>query len=170
MFYVYASLMVLLNVVWLLISLIGVPGNWLMIGAAAGLTWLYHGERAVFHTYTFVAVVAMAVVGEIVELAAGAVGARKFGGTAWSSVGALFGGVLGAIVGSILLPVIGTIGGAAIGAFSGAAGMEMASGRTRDESVRAGKGAALGHVTGNLSKFALGCLIWLTLAVAVFNP
>lgn len=172
MFYVYATLMVLLNGVWLLISLAGLPGNWLMIGSATLLWYVYRGDRDVFHWGTFVAVIAIAAVGEIIELCAGAMGARKFGGTWYGSVGALAGGLIGAVAGTIFLafiPIIGTIAGAVGGAFLGATTMEMLSGRQRDESIKAGQGAALGHVTGNLTKFGLGCFIWVILAIAVFN-
>lgn len=169
MFYVYASLMVMLNGVWLLVSLAGIPGNWLMIGSAVLLAMVYD-DRNVFHYGTFVAVLVLAVIGEAIELAAGAYGARKFGGSIYSSIGALGGGLVGAIVGTGFMPVIGTIGGAVAGAFSGAMLAEMMSGKDKQSSIQAGKGAAIGHITGNLTKFALGCVIWLTIAIAVFNP
>jgi hypothetical protein len=74
------------------------------------------------------------------------------------------GGLCGAIVGTIFIPipVVATIGGAVLGAFSGATLMEMISGKDRE-------GAALGHVTGNLTKFGLGCVIWLIITIGVYN-
>ncbi len=170
MFYVYASILILLNSCFLLVSLAGVPGNWVMIGCAVLFDYLIKGDE-VFHLYTLIAVVAMAVVGELIELTAGAVGAKKFGGTKRGSLGALGGGVFGAVFGTFLIPIpiIGTIAGAVIGAFSGATLLELTNGRPKHEAVRAGQGAALGHITGNLTKFAIGGVIWLTIVVALFR-
>lgn len=171
MFWVYAPILLLLNAAWLLVSLAGIPGNWLMIGTVAAFDWWYD-DRRVIHTGTWIAVIAIAVLGEMVELLAGAVGARRFGGSRLASVGALGGGLIGAVCGTVFIPVplFGTVIGAALGAFCGATGVELMRGRPHNESVRIGRGAAFGHVTGNLTKFALGCVIWLILAVAVLNP
>jgi len=119
-----------------------------------------------------VAVLALAVTGELIELLAGAVGARKFGGSRLASLGALGGGLIGAVFGTFMIPVplFGTIIGAVLGAFTGSTGIELVRGATSDDAIRVGKGAAFGHVTGNLTKFALGCVIWMILAVAVLNP
>lgn len=170
MFWVYAAIVLVVNAVWLLIALAGIPGNWLMIGTVAAFDW-WRDERVV-HWPTWIAVLAIAVTGEVIELVAGAIGARKFGGSKWASLGALAGGLVGALCGTFMIPVplFGTIIGAVVGAFSGATGVELARGGTQADSIRVGKGAAFGHVTGNLTKFALGCVIWSILAVAVLNP
>lgn len=170
MFWVYAPLLLLLNAVWLLISLAGIPGNWLMIGSVALFDW-WRDEQVV-HWGVWVAVIGLAVTGEIIELVAGAIGARKYGGSKWASLGALAGGLIGAIIGTffIPLPVLGTILGAVLGAFTGSTSMELARGTTRQDAMRVGKGAAFGHMTGNLTKFAIGSVIWVILAIAVLNP
>lgn len=168
MIHLWATGLVLVNLVWLGLTLVGLPGNWLMIATAAAAAWWL--DPPMFAGWVFVLVVGLAALGELVELLAGAVGSKRSGGTRWGSVGALLGGVLGAVAGTLFipLPVLGTILGAAIGAFAGAAALELASGRSPADSVRAGRGAAVGHVLGNLAKFSLGCAIWLTLALAAF--
>ena len=168
-----SALLMLFCAGFLLISLAGVPGNWLMIGSSLLFDWLVIRDQDVFVLWTVIAVVAIAVIGELIEIIAGALGAKKFGGTKRASIGALLGAVLGAILGTIFLafiPIIGTIIGAVFGAFSCATLMELSGGRTRQESIRAGQGAALGHMTGNLTKFGLGCVIWIILLVAVIVP
>jgi len=169
MFYVYAGSMVLLNVLWLFCTLAGLPGNWMMIGMALLLMWVTDG--AAFSWWTIGAVIGIAGIGEVIELIAGASGSKKAGGTRWGAVGALGGGILGAIFGTVLIPVpvIGTIAGAVIGAFSGSTALELASGRPHAEALRSGRGAAVGHFIGTMSKFALGCIVWLTLAIGAFN-
>jgi len=169
MLYLYAGLMVLLNSAWLVLGLLGLPGNWLMLGTALLLSWWTAGQD-LFHPLTLVTAALLALAGEVIELAAGAMGAKKFGGTKRAAIGALLGAFIGAILGTFLIPVpvVGTIAGATAGAFFAATALEMTGGRGGRASVRAGRGAALGQITGNLTKFAIGCLIWSLLAVAAF--
>lgn len=168
MIYLWAAGLVLVNLAWLAFTLIGLPGNWLMIITAGLVAWWV--DPPFIGRWVFVAVVGLAVIAEVIELIAGAIGSKRGGGTRYGSIGALLGGVLGAILGTglIPIPILGTILGAAAGAFLGATGLEMASGRASGDAMRAGRGAAIGHVTGNLTKFAIGCAIWATLAVAAF--
>jgi len=168
MLYLWATGLTLVNLAWLAMTLLGLPGNWLMIITAALVVWWV--EAPMIGRWAFAAVIAMAVAGELIELLAGAIGSKRGGGTRWGAIGALIGGIAGALAGTLLIPIplVGTILGAAGGAFTGATALELTSGRTRGEAVRAGRGAAIGHVTGNLTKFALGCAIWLTLAIAAF--
>lgn len=168
MIYVWSTLMAVVNAGWLLLTLVGMPGNWLMIATAALYEVLY--APSVFSTGVFVAAVGMAGLGELAELLAGMIGSRRGGASRKGSLGALFGGIAGAILGTALIPVpvLGTILGAAMGAFLVSATIELAAGRPQREAVRAGRGAAVGHVTGNLLKFLLGCGVWVTLAVAAF--
>lgn len=168
MVYLWAGGLTLINLAWLVLTLLGLPGNWLMIITAALVAWWV--DDPMIGRWVFVAVVGMAAMGELVELLAGAIGSKRSGGTRWGAMGALLGGIAGALAGTLLIPipVVGTILGAAGGAFAGATALELASGRARAEAVRAGRGAAIGHVTGNLTKFALGCAIWLTLTIAAF--
>lgn len=166
--YAWAAALAIGNLAFLLLTLLGLPGNWLMIVAAAVVTWWV--DPPLIGKWTFVAVVLLAALGELIELLAGAMGSRLGGGGRWASLAALIGGVAGAVLGTILIPipVLGTILGAAIGAFTGSAGVELRAGKSRGEALRAGRGAAIGHVTGNVSKFALGCVVWLVLTVAAF--
>ena len=162
-----STLLMLFCAAFLLISLAGVPGNWLMIGSAVLFDWLVIRDQEVFWLWTILGVIGLAVIGEVIELIAGAMGAKKFGGTKRASIGALIGGVAGAITGTMFLPLIGTIFGAVAGAFTLATVMELSGGRPKHEAVRAGQGAALGHAAGNLTKFAIGCVIWVVLLIAV---
>jgi uncharacterized protein YqgC (DUF456 family) len=172
--YLYASIFAVINLGWLGLTALGLPGNWLMIGSALLFGWLVEGT--VFSTTTLVAVVVIALIGELIEFLAGALGSKKAGGSWWGSAAATVGGIGGAIVGTILLaaiaipPPISTLAGAVAGAFGGAAIMETMRGRKRGEAVKIGTGAAIGHVTGVITKLILGMIIWFTLTVAAFWP
>jgi uncharacterized protein YqgC (DUF456 family) len=166
MVYLWASLYVLMNVAWLGLSLLSLPGNWLMIICAFLLDWATADDM--FSLWTLGAALVIALIGEIIEFIAGARGAAKAGGTRWGAVGAIVGGITGAIVGSAILLVIGTLIGAAIGAFAGATLFEMMGGKRRPDAMKAGQGAAVGQVTGMITKFGLGCIIFLILGIAAF--
>lgn len=172
MFYVYTSLLIVLNLACLSLTLAGLPGIWLMIGVSLLFAWLTPSSRPIaFDTSTLIAVVVIAAIAEVIELLAGATGSKRLGGSRWGAVGALLGGIAGALVGTFVIPipVIGTIAGAVGGAFAGATTLELISGRPHGQAIRSGGGAAVGHFVGIMAKFSLGTLVWLILTVAAFR-
>ncbi|OPX24144.1 MAG: hypothetical protein B1H04_02675 [Planctomycetales bacterium 4484_123] len=177
MVYLWAMLLVLVNTAWLALSLLALPGNWLMVLTTVLVAW-WRWDPAksysdqMFSIYVLAAIVLLAVAGEIVEFFAGAAGARKAGGSWWASIGALLGGIVGVVVGTLLIPIplLGTIIGAGGGACLGAWGLEALGGHKGRRSLKAGLGAGVGWIIGAATKAALGALIWLIVAVAAFWP
>jgi uncharacterized protein YqgC (DUF456 family) len=173
MLIVYAILLILLNFFWLLTNLAGLPGNWLMVITTAIVVlvqWRAPGEM--FSVATLVSIAVLATLGEVLELVAGAAGARQAGATRRGSIGALAGGLVGGIAGTFLIPIpaVGSVLGACAGAFIGALYMEFSGGRKLDEAVRSGWGAGKGRLVGTLVKVAIGAIMWLTIAIAAFWP
>ena len=88
----------------------------------------------------------LAVAGWAIEHLAGALGARRVGGSRPAVVGAILGTVVGlaaAPLGLVLGPIVGAILG------------ELASGRDPAGSVRTGSGTAIGVVLGDAAHFAV---------------
>ena len=177
MIYLLATLLVLVNLGWLVLVVLGLPGTWLMVISTVALAWWQWdgGESSGQHMFgaaTLVAVVIVAALGEVLEFISGAVGTKKAGGTRWGSVGALVGGVIGAIAATFLIPIpllgslIGACGGAAVGAW----GLELRSGHGMSGSVKSGIGAGVGRFVGTISKLITGIVIWIIVAVAAFWP
>jgi len=171
-----AVLLVVSTAGWLL-TLVTLPGNWLIVAAAAGFAWLVPLEAGRGISWTTVAVLlGLAVVGEIVEFAAGAVGTARQGASrravVLSLVGAFVGGLAGLAVGTPI-PVLGSlvmavVGGAA-GAYAGAYLGEWSIGRTGGERMAAGQGAFVGRIWGTVGKLAAGAVMLAILAYdAVF--
>jgi hypothetical protein len=87
---------------------------------------------------------------------AGAVGAKKFGGSVWAVVGALVGAVVGLFFGPpglLIGPVIGAVAG------------ELLKSGDVEHSLKAGFGALVGMVVALLARFALaftmvGLVLW----------
>ena len=170
MLYVWSTMLVLLNAVWLALVVFGLPGNWLIVISTCVFAW-WRGDR-VISIYTLIAITAFAVLGELVEFFATMGGARKAGAGWGVSLGALAGAIAGAILGTILIPIpfFGTLLGACTGAGLVAWGLEFSGGKEMPDSVRHGLGAGLGRFLGTSIKVALGCVIWLIVAVAAYWP
>jgi uncharacterized protein YqgC (DUF456 family) len=177
MVYVWATLLVVLNLVWLATVVVGLPGTWLIVVSTALVAWWHWGDpetgqAGMFSIATLVAIVALAAVAEIAEFVTGVVGSKKAGGTRWGSVGTLLGGIIGAVVATFMIPipVLGSLIGACGGACLGAWGLELATGRKMGESARSGMGAGVGTFAGRVVKLAAGVVIWLIVAIAAFWP
>lgn len=170
MFYVYATLITLLNLVFWGSILFGVPGIWLMVLVAAVVEWLQPGEY-MFGQTTLLVSAALALLAEILEFLMGAAGSRQAGGSKRGAALAIVGGIVGAVVGTALpVPVLGTLIGACAGAFAGSLFGDRMAGRTMDQSVQAGRGAAIGRFWGTTAKMILGAIVLVMLAVAAFSP
>jgi len=175
--YLWATGLVVVNLLWLALVLLGLPGNWLMVASTLLVAWArWDGSRPageqMFSLWTLGVVVALAGLGELVEFLAGVAGARRGGGSAWGALGALLGGLVGAVVGSLAVPVpvLGTLIGACVGAGVGALLLELGSGRRLAVAVRSGVGGGVGRLLGTLGKLAVSVAIWLIVAVAAFWP
>lgn len=175
--YVIASGLTIMNLVWLALSLVGLPGNWLMV-ATTGIVawWRWDSARQstdqMFSGSVLVVLALLALGGETVELFSGWMGAKRAGGSRWGAFGALLGTLIGGIAGTffILIPIVGSIIGACCGAALGAMVMEYAIGRTTDDAVRSATGAGIGRAAGLVAKLAAGSAIWLIATIASFWP
>ena len=179
MVYLWATLLLLLNAVWLLTVVLGLPGTWLIVVSTALVAWWQWGDPAtgqpgMFSLTTLIVIVVLAGLAEGAEVLTGVVGSKRAGGTRWGAVGALLGGFFGAVVGTVLIPIplplLGPLIGACGGAFLGAWGLELAGGRRMRESAQAGVGAGAGTLAGRVIKLIVGVVIWLIVAVAAFWP
>jgi uncharacterized protein YqgC (DUF456 family) len=98
----------------------------------------------------------LAVLAFVLDYVAGAVGVKKFGGSAWAVVGALLGAVIGLFFGPpglLIGPVVGAVAG------------ELVKSGEVEHSLKAGFGAVVGLVCGLLARFALaftmvGLFVW----------
>ncbi len=146
----------------IILNLVGLFGNWVILGASA-VVWLATGH---FGLWTLGAMLAFALLGEVVEAVAAAYGAKRYGGGKGAMVSAIVGCIVGAIVGSGLMPIVGTIAGACVGAFIGPAAYEYSiSRRSADDAMRVGFGAAMGKVAGMMAKTGAGFLMLLAGAI-----
>jgi uncharacterized protein YqgC (DUF456 family) len=160
----WAIVLVLILLAGWAVTLLGLPGNWLMVIAAVTY-WLFvvSDSPVAIGWPTVAAVIGLATLGELVEFAAAAAGAGKAGGSKRGAVlalvGSLCGGLLGLFVG-LPIPVVGQVIAAllfaSLGALLGATLGEQWKGRTIDDSLRVGRAAFWGRLLGTLGKFMCG--------------
>jgi len=98
----------------------------------------------------------LAALAYVIDYAAGALGAKKFGGSLWAVAGALVGGLVGVFFGPLGL-VIGPVFGAVTG--------ELLKSGDPEHSLKAGLGALVGMAFGLLARFTLaftmvGLVLW----------
>ncbi|MBN2025118.1 MAG: DUF456 family protein [Pirellulales bacterium] len=167
-------LLVILLVGWAL-TLLGMPGNWLIVAAAIVFVLIVPAESVVGIGWgVVVALVALAALGEIIEFLAGALGVGRAGGSRRGAVlalaGSLAGGLLGLFVG-LPIPVIGPVLAAVLlagaGAFAGAVLGERWKGRPLDDSLRVGRAAFWGRLAGTAAKTAVGALMVVVTLIAL---
>ncbi|MGO8691707.1 MAG: DUF456 domain-containing protein [Thermoguttaceae bacterium] len=173
----FALLLVVVLVVCWVLTLLGMPGNWLMVLAAAIHAYFIPAARHAHGALAWKVVVALAIlaaVGECVELLAGALGVAHAGGSRRAAVLALLGSLVGALLGIVSglpIPVVGSVVAAvlfaAFGAMAGAILGETWAGRDRDASWRVAKLAFWGRLAGTLSKVLLGAVMVAVVVVAL---
>lgn len=161
---------------WFL-TLFGLPGNWLILGVASLFAYLVPNMGGRGISWNVVAVLAgLALLGELLEFAAGAAGMAKGGskrGAVLAVIGSMIGGIAGAVVG-IPIPLLGSLVGvllfASLGAMAGAIAGERWKGSALGNSLEIGKAAFWGRLFGSLAKVIVGSVMIAVAGAAAFLP
>jgi len=149
-------LLVVASLTGLALIPLGLPGLWVILLGIVGYGWLTDFQTL---SATFlVVIIALAILGEVIEAWIGFRYAQKYGGSKRAGWGALVGGIIGAIIG-VPIPIIGSVIGGFAGAFVGAALLEYTAARRTGGAVRAGWGAVLGRAAAAALKTAIGLVM-----------
>ncbi len=177
-FYIWAMVLILANAGCWICTLFTLPGNWMLLLCTTLFAYFYPASDDGYGIQWWVIAVLLllAIVGEVIEFAAGAAGAAKQGASrramALAMVGTVVGSLAGAAIG-IPIPVagliIGALGGGALGAFGGAYLGEVWKGKSTEESVSVGKGAMVGRVLGTIVKLIVGAAMFAIATFATFS-
>ena len=170
-YWLCVSLLIAVNAVALLSNLFLLPGNWFM----TGLLCIFLLASDFGHGPTWMVVmicVALAGLGEILELAMGSAKAAKKGASRRAMVISMGMSVVCSIAGTFLIPipivgsVIGAILGAAVGAFGGAWLGEAWKGTAPALRTEIGTAAMSGRLIGMLAKGIVGVTIFVVQLVS----
>lgn len=145
----------LLTLLALILTTLRLPGGWLIVAEAIGYGWWTDWDRV---GWLFVGVMAaLALLGELLELATSVLAARKVGASQRAAWGGFFGGFLGMIFLSFLvpIPVVGTLCGAVMGCFIGAMIGELTAKSELAQGARVGLFSAMGFVLGTVAKLVV---------------
>jgi uncharacterized protein YqgC (DUF456 family) len=153
--YALGALLVVVGIAGLLLP--ALPGAPLLAAGAVLVAWAEGFTRVGWGTVA-VAVV-LSIVIWVVDFAAAALGAKAFGASKWSVVGAS----VGLLVGLFLGPV-----GIVLGPVAGAIVFEYARNPDFGRAAKAGVGAFLGFVLGSAVKVALAFVVVGVLVFALF--
>ncbi len=168
MVWVAASVVALFGLLGTLVTLLTLPGTWLMLLVALicklivpeSMDWAW-----------LIAAGVLAIAGEVVEFGASAAGAKAGGAGKAGAIGALLGGLAGGIIGTITIPIpiLGTIIGGVIGAGVLAVLFERwKGGKDWKASSKAGAGAAAGKLASTFLKSAIAGIMAVVLTVGAF--
>lgn len=160
------TILVIVLVGSLLIVPLGLPGTWLMVGAAL----VYHvAVRGAIGIGTVVGTAVLALIGELLEFSLAGRFSRKYGGSRRAAWGAILGGFAGALIG-VPVPIVGPVIGAFLGAFIGALVAELTVKGDGRAASRAATGALLGRITAAAMKVAIGVVIAVWVVSAAIIP
>lgn len=153
MAYAFAAICIALMLAALFLLVIGLPGNWIILGLALAWSLL---SGASFGWQFFVVPVLLAVLGEVAEFAAGHFGGKRFGGTGKGSIGGIIGALVLGIMCAPIMFGLGALLGALAGGFLGSFIFEKLNGMETAKALRAAFGTMLGRFGGFLAKLGVG--------------
>jgi len=153
------------------LTVIGLPGLWLLLLMMGALQWSDRWLRSggsTFDVWTLLLSVGAAVAVEVYEFSAGASGARQAGASKRGAIGALVGGIVGAIAGAPFGLIVGALVGGVIGSAIGAIALELTlPHQTLQGSLKPAQGAAVGRLKGIAAKLLVTTVLWIALTVAI---
>jgi len=161
----------LINALGVALTALQLPGAWLMVGFTSLVAW-WGWDQQLISGYTLAALLGLALVGELVEFVAGAMGARWAGASKRGAAIAIVAAVVGAVVGTfaIPIPIVGTLLGAALGAGAGSILGDKWAGRNWQAAFKGGQGAAIGKLGGSVAKLIVAMVMWLVAVGAILWP
>jgi uncharacterized protein YqgC (DUF456 family) len=150
------ALLALICVAALALIPVGLPGTWLMLGAALLYDWFVPGR--VFGLVSLGIVVAIALAAEVLEFTLASRWTDRAGGSSRAGWGALGGGLIGAFVG-VPIFLVGSVIGAFVGAFLGAFAMEWSVRGDHAHAGRVASAALVGRAVATAAKLGAGVAI-----------
>jgi len=176
--WLWALLLLIVLVLCWALNIIGLPGNWINLVAVSVYAWLMPAEHQADVGWLVLALMLLlAVIGEIIEFAAGAAGAATAGGSrrgaALAVVGAILGGIVGLLIG-LPIPIVGSVIASvlfsAVGALIGAMLGEAWKGRNFEESLWTGHAAFWGRLLGTVGKIIVGAMMIIVAVAGMLIP
>ncbi|SFL79958.1 hypothetical protein SAMN04490355_101880 [Pelosinus propionicus DSM 13327] len=149
---IISILSVLLILTGVVMTIIGLPGNVLIL--LTGLAYGYYDQFDRVDYAILVVVFGIFIIGEVIEFAAGMIGAKKEKASKRAMLAPFIGTIVGGIWGTALLPIIGSLLGALVGAFIVTILAEYSKTKDLTQAKKVAKSMAKGQVLGIIIKSA----------------
>lgn len=172
-------LLTLAAIVGWLSNVVGMPGNWLVVLLAIGSFFFSSVENSLHVSLLpLILIILMALLGELLEFSASALGASRLGASKRASAlgigGAILGAIFGLFAGSVIpIPVLGQMLGSllfgSIGAAFGSVLGERWAGKPWDLSLQVGHAAFWGRLLGTVGKAVCGTIVAAIYILAIWN-
>ena len=163
--YLIFFLFILVAFAGLISNVFGFPGNFIILAASILFGW-YDDFKEVTIT-VLVVLLALALLGELVEFVLGMAGAKKYKSSNKAIAGSIVFGIIGGILGIPFFFGIGAVIGAFVGAFAGAFLVELTLEKNVDRAMKSGWGAFVGRLGGTFFKGAIGIAMIVIMIVSV---
>lgn len=142
------------------------PGTLLVL--LGGVFFALMTRFSVFDLWTLIILLALYLLGEVMEYAAMVIGAKRLGASNAAVAGAIAGGILGAVLGSGCW-VVGIIPGTLLGIFFGASALEWIVKRDWKQSLKAGVGGLVGRVGSVAAKAVVVICMFVVMALQFWH-
>lgn len=165
-YWVAATILVIVNLACLFGNILMLPGNWLMVGSLCIFILGCGTDSGGPDWTTLIVVIVLAIAGEVLEMLTGSAKASKKGASRRAMVLSLLVSMAGSIAGAFVIPIpvigsaVGAVAGAALGAFGGAWMDEAWKGTEISKRTEIGTAAMSGRMIGMLAKMAVGAAIF----------
>ena len=143
-----------------LLTLVGLPGNVLILAAAVLYGW--QEDFARLNAVFLLTLAGAWLSGELLDFFAGVRGAKREKASWWATVAAMAGSIAGGIVGTGVMPLVGTIGGALLGGFFASYYVEYWQTSDKNKARQVAKGVVKGQIFGMAIKLAVAVFMVLT--------
>ena len=161
--YIFFYLIMLLGVV---IIPLGLPGEFLVVLATA--VFILVAGAGVISWWTLLALLLLGVLAEVIEFAAGLLGAKSKG-TLRSGVGAIVGGMVGALAGAPFGMILGSLVGVFVGTFLGAYLVELYISKQSGHAMTVAGAAVAARLIGVAVKVTIALVMIVIVTVAVIR-
>lgn len=176
LYFLFATLLFLGNCLGWCLTLVSLPGNWLIVALSLLFTLLVTTNSGLGLSWpVMAALLVLAIAGEVIEMVAGAAGAARLGASRRSVALSLAGAIVGSFVGmAVGLPIVivgsamAGLGGGALGAFVGAMLGEHWKGRSLEQGVQVGTAAFLGRLLGTAGKLIVATIMTVVVTLDSF--
>ncbi|MDL2281102.1 DUF456 domain-containing protein [Selenomonadales bacterium OttesenSCG-928-I06] len=139
------------------LTTVGLSGNLLIL--ISSLIYAFYTDFTILNYNSVIIIIALYVIGEILEFTAGMIGAKKEKASTITILATFIGGILGGIIGSFIFIILGSIIGVLVGSYVFGLISEFIQTNDLGKSLRVARGIIVGQFFGTIFKIIIAISI-----------